>query len=108
MSEKKPEPQRISAIPPFGLRMLPALRKQIEEAADANKRSLNAEIVARLEESLTPPAQTADPSVAAIADKIVQNVLERVEKFTADTEARAKALEEENRALRSEIVARKR
>lgn len=39
-------------INPFGLRMQPDLRAQIEEAAARNHRSLNAEIVARLEESL--------------------------------------------------------
>lgn len=54
MSEKKPSEQRISAIPPFGLRMLPELRRQIEEAAALNGRSLNAEIVARLEASFAP------------------------------------------------------
>ncbi|MEE7478413.1 Arc family DNA-binding protein [Methylobacterium hispanicum] len=51
MSEKKPEEHRISAIPPFGLRMLPDLRRRVEEAAAENGRSLNAEIVNRLERS---------------------------------------------------------
>lgn len=39
-------------IAPFGLRMLPELKAQIEEAAKASGRSMNAEIVARLEQSL--------------------------------------------------------
>ncbi|HHN1139212.1 Arc family DNA-binding protein [Pseudomonas aeruginosa] len=41
----------IRNINPFGLRMQPALRAKVEEAASQNHRSLNAEIVARLEES---------------------------------------------------------
>lgn len=39
-------------IPPFGLRMRPDLKTKIEEAARANNRSLNAEIVSRLYDSL--------------------------------------------------------
>lgn len=39
------------AIAPFGLRMPPELKKEIEESAKRNKRSLNAEIVDRLEET---------------------------------------------------------
>ncbi|HHK0933659.1 TPA: Arc family DNA-binding protein [Pseudomonas aeruginosa] len=41
----------IRNINPFGLRMQPALRAKVEEAASQNHRSLNAEIVARLESS---------------------------------------------------------
>lgn len=57
-------------INPFGLRMQPDLRTQIEEAAARNHRSLNAEIVARLESSLAeedrvlhmgPAEHTPDP-----------------------------------------------
>lgn len=51
MSEKKPDNQRISSVAPFGLRMLPDLREKLDEAAARNRRSLNAEIVSRLEES---------------------------------------------------------
>lgn len=39
-------------IPPFGLRMQPDLKARIEDAARANNRSLNAEIIARLESTL--------------------------------------------------------
>lgn len=41
-----------SAIAPFALRMQPDVKAALEEAAAANGRSLNAEIVARLEHSL--------------------------------------------------------
>ncbi len=49
----KKEPQSMRDINPFGLRMPQDIRRQIEQAAENNKRSLNAEILARLEESLT-------------------------------------------------------
>lgn len=41
---------------PFPLRMPDELREQIAEIAASNKRSLNAEIIARLEQSLKLPA----------------------------------------------------
>ena len=44
--------KRVSAIPPFGLRLQPDLKRQLEEKAKEGARSLNAEIVARLEFSL--------------------------------------------------------
>lgn len=56
MSDKKPEAVRVSSIPPFGLRMLPELRERIASAAQENGRSLNGEIVSRLEASLKPIA----------------------------------------------------
>ena len=39
-------------IPPFGLRLQPELKAQLEEHARANERSLNSEIAARLDGSL--------------------------------------------------------
>lgn len=45
--ERKP----MANIPPFGLRMQPDLKARIEAAAKANNRSMNAEIVVRLEAS---------------------------------------------------------
>ncbi len=44
----------IKDIKPFGLRMPPKLKQAVEIAAKKNKRSLNAEIVARLEKSFGP------------------------------------------------------
>lgn len=57
---KKDEPMR--NINPFGLRMQPDLREMIERSAERNHRSLNAEIVARLEESFIgrPADEQAD------------------------------------------------
>ncbi|MEX5744648.1 Arc family DNA-binding protein [Massilia sp. X63] len=41
-------------ITPFGLRMQPELKERLEAAAQEAGRSLNAEIVARLEQSFEP------------------------------------------------------
>jgi hypothetical protein len=61
-------------IAPFGLRMLPELREKIETAARSNGRSMNAEIVSRLEASFAELGGVADvvdftvhPSPAAFA-----------------------------------------
>lgn len=52
--ERKP----MANITPFGLRMQPDLKARVEAAAESNTRSLNAEIVATLEEKF--PAPDAD------------------------------------------------
>lgn len=46
-------------IVPLGLRMPPELKERIESEAKKNGRSMNAEIVARLQESLEPQQDTA-------------------------------------------------
>ncbi|MDR3471572.1 MAG: Arc family DNA-binding protein [Devosia sp.] len=43
-----------SRIVPFGLRMPPDVKAALEDAAEANGRSLNAEITRRLKASLGP------------------------------------------------------
>jgi hypothetical protein len=48
---KNDEPMR--NINPFGLRLQPELKARLEEAAKQNKRSLNAEIAARLESTFS-------------------------------------------------------
>lgn len=53
MSTKKAPEEKVGNVPPFGLRMLPDLKQRVEAAARANGRSMNAEIVARLEDSFT-------------------------------------------------------
>lgn len=53
MSTKKSPNEKIGNVAPFGLRMLPDLKARVEESAAQNGRSLNAEIVARLEEALS-------------------------------------------------------
>lgn len=48
----------IRNINPFGLRMQPSLKSALEESAKEAKRSLNAEIVARLEASIFKEVST--------------------------------------------------
>lgn len=48
-------------IVPLGLRMPPEVKEQIEAAAKANGRSMNAEIVARLQASFEQPASGTAP-----------------------------------------------
>lgn len=55
-------------ITPFALRMPPELRAQIEEAAAAKGRSLNAEILARLTSSLTERPITAEEATRLFGD----------------------------------------
>lgn len=54
--ERKP----MANIPPFGLRMQPELKGRVEAAARANNRSLNAEIVDRLERSFLTDQERSD------------------------------------------------
>lgn len=65
MSARKPPDEKIGSIPPFGLRMLPPLRQSLEEAARQNGRSLNAEIIARLEFTLAETEQDLKEVMAA-------------------------------------------
>lgn len=53
MTRSKPDNEKIGAIAPFGLRMLPELRAKIDHACIQSGRSMNAEIVARLNESMS-------------------------------------------------------
>lgn len=55
----KPGRKPMANIPPFGLRMQPELKERIERAAKENNRSLNSEIVQRLQDSLDRDAQDA-------------------------------------------------
>ncbi len=54
MSARKEPESKVANIVPFGLRMPPDVRKLLQGYAEKNQRSLNAEIVARLLESLEP------------------------------------------------------
>lgn len=57
-------------IAPFGLRMLPELRAKVEESAKNNGRSMNAEIVARLQESLEGPRLGFGPG--SVGERLVE------------------------------------
>lgn len=69
-------------IAPFGLRMLPELREKIEAAARESGRSMNAEIVARLDASLKDQAERepgSDPDIVEMQLKITQTGLRLAE-----------------------------
>lgn len=68
----------MKAIPPFGLRMPTDVRARIEEAAVANNRSMNAEIIARLEATFTDDGQLdrIEATVLALARKAGVEVVE--------------------------------
>ena len=61
-------------IAPFGLRMLPPLREQIEDAARESGRSMNAEIVARLGDSFS--SAQATPGSSAVIDDLATQVFQ--------------------------------
>ncbi|SIP89740.1 Arc-like DNA binding domain-containing protein [Rhizobium sp. RU35A] len=52
MSEKKSPSEKVASITPFGLRMPADLKEKIMLSAVENNRSMNAEIVQRLQDSL--------------------------------------------------------
>lgn len=66
-------------IAPFGLRMLPDLRAMVEEAARRAGRSMNAEIIARLQASFAEPAQGVDRDVA-IASNTAEAMLKALDR----------------------------
>ncbi|WP_333906112.1 Arc family DNA-binding protein [Delftia acidovorans] len=53
-------------IAPLGLRMLPQMRERIEQAARASGRSLNAEIVHRLAQSLGEDFAAEQPAAQPV------------------------------------------
>lgn len=61
--------------PQFKLRIPPALKVQIDQAAAENHRSLNAEILARLEESFENSAVPMKAVMNASSDQVIQILL---------------------------------
>ncbi len=73
---------KIANIPPFGLRMQPELRRRVEAVAKANGRSLNSEIVARLERSLREDGGgKATESAADFHEKRLRTIEWRISKL---------------------------
>jgi hypothetical protein len=61
------------SIAPLGLRLLPELRNQIEDAARTNGRSLNAEVTARLQSSFKPVIADLPFAVAQAVESLVED-----------------------------------
>lgn len=81
---KRDDPGKIANIPPFGLRLQPELKRQVEEAAKANGRSLNAEITHRLEASFKDEL--------GVPDFVTGNRIDLLEKELAELRAEVRAL----------------
>lgn len=63
---------KLQNIAPFGLRMQPYLRAPLEKAAHKAQRSLNAEIVDRLEQSLIKKRGIEDYSDGELIDELIR------------------------------------
>lgn len=65
-------------VNPFGLRLPPELKEELERLAEQNRRSLNAELIVRLEESVKREGQTC--ITAEEVRQIVEQALAKVGK----------------------------
>lgn len=102
----------IRNINPFGLRMQPDLKARLEEATQESKRSLNAEIVARLErsfegDSLGLDADTLD--MLALQSTLTLVLLDGLDtsKLTSIQQTAAAALHKVAKSLSDKIVINK-
>ena len=66
-------------ITPFGLRMPSELKARVDAAAESNGRSINAECVARLQESFEARTDIAALPVGVLLDEIIQRLGARVQ-----------------------------
>lgn len=65
----------LANIAPFGLRMQPDLKEKIKWMAQENGRSMNAEIVARLEASFTPEQYMTKKEVEDVIDSTIEALI---------------------------------
>jgi len=66
-------------ITPFGLRMPSDLKARIDAAAESNGRSINAECVARLQESFEAREDTAAIPIGVLLETIIERLGARVQ-----------------------------
>lgn len=67
-------------IAPFGVRMPTELKNLVEEAATANGRSINAEVVARLQGSLSSAGGDLSAlSTGALLDELIGRLGDRIQ-----------------------------
>lgn len=87
-------------IAPFGLRMLPELREKIELAAREAGRSMNAEIVARLERSFTADKEAEKVSFEAAFDATgLKLEVERLSKLLEDQKTQKKKTSDDSEKI---------
>lgn len=73
---KPPEKQPAAEADKFIIRLPEGMRERIAEAAKANQRSMNAEIVARLQVSFEVPG--GPPDLDAFADQLAEKLAKRL------------------------------
>lgn len=88
-------PKLISNIAPFGLRMQPALREELQLAAKQNARSLNQEIIARLEASLNPSTEPVGAAEEATTQSQADLIAKKVTESLIGNEDFLKALKKQ-------------
>lgn len=78
------EPANRSLTDKFMLRLPDGMRERIKASADANNRSMNAEIISRLEESFDGMSQKAELSLSIDLDSInVPDLKEKLQLITS-------------------------
>lgn len=94
------------SIAPFGLRMLPELKERIEEAARASGRSMNAEIVARLQQSFEAPAIIEQLAFeGSVEAGLLKQEIERLTKLLeAQTTKSQQQVDAQSKVLAAEVL----
>lgn len=83
-----------TTMPDFKVRLPQSLKDQIEEAAAKNNRSMNGEILARLEASFAENAEVASDARSKLAaQRLMRGPGDPLEKRMAELEGRVQAIE---------------
>jgi len=93
-------------IPPFGLRLPPDLKERVQSAAKDNQRSMNAEIIARLEATLLDGSDDETAKVVAeLANKLnrYETEIEEDRKLTKRVRTLLSDLEEIKAIYREQV-----
>lgn len=80
-------------ITPFGLRMPSDLKARVDAAAESNGRSINAECVARLQESFETRSDIATLPVGVLLTEIIDRLGARVQIVIAKDAAEQEGLD---------------
>lgn len=93
--------------PQFKLRLTAALKRQIEDAAKVNNRSMNAEIVARLEGSFSGRAERVDRQNEVLSDRLerIERQLQRMTASVSKEIDRQRSIRANPKGLSPEAVA---
>lgn len=70
-------------LPPYSLRLPQELRARLEKAAEISRRSLNAEMVARLEDSFTSPGLTLPAMVLSASPDLIEATRQQLRSLIA-------------------------